>query len=844
LAPHEDSPAAVAEPATGGAEGGRAAASIRRWTGWWIAHPTIAAAAIYAVLSLVLVGQGLLPGRILSSSDGLWTMAPWKASKPDDVRLYGSNYELADTVAVFEPYFEFSKAAMPDVPLWNPHIMGGRPYLANAQSAIFSPFTLPAYVIPLDKALAVMAAIKLFVGAFGMFLLGRWLGMRFGGALLAGIVFAFGTFFVVWLPWPLTNVFPLIPFLLLLTDLVVRRPGPLIVAGLGGLVALQFAGGHPETSFHVMVVVVIWFCFRVVQRWWREGRDRRLLLVPAAAFAGALALGAAVAAVTLVPLLELLSESGDYERRLNTAPSFASDRWIGAFFLFDYWGRPTQAAIEPFVSNRGWYAGGITLMLAAAALILRPTSTRVAVAVFGVFAFTFTIGFGKIARTLVELPGFRTAHNGRVIIFVLLALALLAGWGLDDLSRRELPARWRRRLALAAVTAIFCVPFAWMLIAGTLDLGELRPALEMAWAFQDPPVVQTGPEAYALAPMVRLNALLQWLPLAGAALGLIALRLAVSRSSRWALPAGAFVALAVAVLVVDLFRANMGFNPAIPVENAEVPTTPALRYLQDQRPNRFTGVGDAGQFQPLGPDLAMRYGLYDARGYDYPVEGRFDKLWRATAGPGGDIIPPTTLALPTEASLRTLSLLSVADVMQDPVNDPLALPGLELAYDGEDARVYRNENALPRAFLVDRQRTVAGEDAALAAVTDPQFDPRREAITESEIEGVPTGGGGGSPGSARLTEYGREHAVVRASASRPALLVLTDVHYPGWKAWVDGEPADIERVDFLLRGVALGPGTHTVEFRYEPASWRVGWIVSLLGLLALGGLALLGWRRR
>ena len=56
-----------------------------------------------------------------------------------------------------------------------------------------------------------MAALKLFVGAFGMYLLGRTLGMRFGGALLAGVVFAFGTFFVVWLPWPLTNVFPLIP---------------------------------------------------------------------------------------------------------------------------------------------------------------------------------------------------------------------------------------------------------------------------------------------------------------------------------------------------------------------------------------------------------------------------------------------------------------------------------------------------------------------------------------------------------------------------------------------------------------------------------------------------------
>jgi uncharacterized membrane protein YfhO len=74
--------------------------------------------------------------------------------------------------------------------------------------------------------------------------------------------------------------------------------------------------------------------------------------------------------------------------------------------------------------------------------------------------------------------------------------------------------------------------------------------------------------------------------------------------------------------------------------------------------------------------------------------------------------------------------------------------------------------------------------------------------------------------------------------------VLTDVQYPGWKATVDGKSADIERVDYLLRGVVVPAGTHTVEFSYEPASWRAGWILSGLSLLALVGVAALGWRRR
>jgi len=59
------------------------------------------------------------------------------------------------------------------LPLWNPYISGGRPYLANAQSAIFSPFSWPAYILPFWWSLGFIAALKLFLGAFGTYLLGR-----------------------------------------------------------------------------------------------------------------------------------------------------------------------------------------------------------------------------------------------------------------------------------------------------------------------------------------------------------------------------------------------------------------------------------------------------------------------------------------------------------------------------------------------------------------------------------------------------------------------------------------------------------------------------------------------
>jgi MYXO-CTERM domain-containing protein len=75
------------------------------------------------------------------------------------------------------------------------------------------------------------------------------------------------------------------------------------------------------------------------------------------------------------------------------------------------------------------------------------------------------------------------------------------------------------------------------------------------------------------------------------------------------------------------------------------------------------------------------------------------------------------------------------------------------------------------------------------------------------------------------------------------VVVLGDNWFPGWKAEVDGKPVDIERVDYVLRGTVAGAGHHRVEYRYEPASWRIGWIVSLLSLLALAGAVAVSRRR-
>ena len=211
---------------------------------------------------------------------------------------------------------------------------------------------------------------------------------------------------------------------------------------------------------------------------------------------------------------------------------------------------------------------------------------------------------------------------------------------------------------------------------------------------------------------------------------------------------------------------------------------------------------------------------------------------------------PLTIRRVTPRALRTLRLLGVTDLMQDSAADPLRVAGLRVAYDGPDARVYRISGALPRAFVAPAQGVVGDDRAALRAVTSPGFDATSVVVTEKRVAGLPerspqgAGAGAARGGAARIVSYEPERVVVRASSAGPGMLVLGDNHYPGWKATVNGRSADIERVDYLLRGVRVRPGTSTVEFRYQPLSWRIGWILSLLALIGLVAAGVVGRRRR
>jgi hypothetical protein len=82
-------------------------------------------------------------------------------------------------------------------------------------------------------------------------------------------------------------------------------------------------------------------------------------------------------------------------------------------------------------------------------------------------------------------------------------------------------------------------------------------------------------------------------------------------------------------------------------------------------------------------------------------------------------------------------------------------------------------------------------------------------------------------------ESGPQRTVLEVTLGRPGLVILSEVFYPGWKLTIDGEPAPIYRVNRLMRGAAVKSGNHRLVYSYEPESFKIGSVISLVGLVTL-----------
>lgn len=150
--------------------------------------------------------------------------------------------------------------------------------------------------------------------------------------------------------------------------------------------------------------------------------------------------------------------------------------------------------------------------------------------------------------------------------------------------------------------------------------------------------------------------------------------------------------------------------------------------------------------------------------------------------------------------------------------------------------IYENGRALPRAWLV-ADALALSEQATLDVIRtgklpDGQvWEPLRTALVETAVTLSPARDVTGS--RAEVTKHEPNRIEVKTSSTSPAILVLSENHYPGWRSYVDGQSVETLRVNYNQRGVLLPAGEHSVEFVYRPKSILLGLIISLLAFIVL-----------
>ena len=152
--------------------------------------------------------------------------------------------------------------------------------------------------------------------------------------------------------------------------------------------------------------------------------------------------------------------------------------------------------------------------------------------------------------------------------------------------------------------------------------------------------------------------------------------------------------------------------------------------------------------------------------------------------------------------------------------------------DGNFARLtlFRNDNALPRAYLVDNYEVIPDRQDIYPLILSGSTDMHNFVYVEKEppLDIRPTDS---ALFSAEIVSYGIDSVLVKVSTPVNALLVLSDNYFPAWEAFVDGEKTEILRANGSFRAVPVKAGAQSVLFKYSRAgNDRVKWL-SILTLI-------------
>jgi hypothetical protein len=678
------------------------------------------------------------------------------------------------------------------LPLWVREIYGGFPLLARAEAGVCYPFNIVLFgLFSPYFALNFTILFTIVTAGIGMYLYTREIGSSNLAGIVGGIAFCFSGYLLSHLKHlSIANGACWLPLGLTLLERAIRRNQSRFLLWFAVVFGLQHLAGNAQTAYYSGVFYLFYFAFRFLnqQREMRAASQTSRASRPVLdvlrskltwVFAGMLVLGSLLAAIQLIPTYEMVSlsqRSGGVT--FQYASSYAYDPKDFLTFLYPY-------------SNGD--AGNLTY-----------TGKGV-----------FWEDYGYVG-----------------VLTLLLALSAPLSWWRN----------WHVRFFSAAAVVSYL-----------LVLGPATPVYEFVFNYIPGMNYFRFPTRLLLITDISLVAL--------ASLGLtkLALNLTASRKSAGAGSTGSRRSFLIQVLLLlavigDLLYFQLRQNPVVDaVKWMEPPrTVEVLRQdsslfrtfsLGAHHAHRRTFLEQARGWQgDLQPFVEQRefiqassnvlYGISSPDGYANLTPNYIVDIWgdqnRAgiitqTASIRGDTFFPTPLFWKLLGMYNVKYLTSFWPFAPAPNLRALGLYG--------GAYLYRNDDFLPRAYLVGEIQPAADSNTALKMLTSDAFDPRRSVILDAVPPNYQQEAGAG--GNVEVLHYTTNQAQMKVTTARDAILVFSDSYYPGWVADVDGTATMIYRANITQRAVVVPAGEHQVRFRFRPASVALGFWVSIASLIIL-----------
>jgi membrane protein YfhO len=706
------------------------------------------------------------------------------------------------------------------VPLWNPHLYMGMPFAADNQSGLFYPVNLLFFVLLPEmtyEAVELMAVSHVFLAGLFAYIFLRDLptfrvvnatDQHLGRlpAMAGAIAYMFSDLFVVH-PGNLNIIATAawLPLALLGLRRALQRRSWGWAAGSGVVLGMAALAGHAQMLLYVGIALGLYTLFELyVHRGegWKRALGRFLLFVTA----GIVAFG--VASVSLIPAYDMTSYTVRASMRYADASAFSiPPAGLVSIFLPGFFGRGTGPFWGPWSRTEMGYVGVLPIMLALIATVLtwhRSTLTRFWV-FLGAVGLLIALGPDTILHgwTYALIPVFRQLRvPARAVFLFDFAVAMLAASGLDVLLH-PLSRSARRLLGL--------VGRGLSRIAGALALVGL-PILGHAVLTSRMSV----PQDVLSQHVASMGSLVFFLLVLGAGLGGLVLR-------QKALVGSTMLGmLTVTVIGLDLLSqgAYVEAEPNNPL--ASYDHDEELAFLRsDLEPYRVETTTDV--HGSWAPDWALIDGMDDLNGIWNPLRlGAYDVLTWVGIQRGDPFY----------------NLYNVRYLI---TSRETAVPDhFELAFDRGTQPIYRNTQALPRAFMVYDVLLADGDIAALGMARSADFDPRTQIVLKRDSASVlPSTSAKKGQSSVLCVGRGPNHIDFEVSTLVDGYLFVSEMWMPGWEADVDGRKQEVLQANYTFRAVHVAAGTHRIHMVYRPVSWFVGLGITLATIVVL--LTWAGW---